>query len=169
MKLCQIRTQWLTNSNKYPTLSYWNRFKFIFKVLNDFPCAIMQFINQQCRHLNWNFLRVFYCSNLSQYYICIFPIIQPITISYLYKPILHKSFFILFNVATFLLINNLPCNFIKHTASTPDVHFITVVTICKKTFRCPIPACRDIFCIWLLRMYAPTGSKISKFEKILLQ
>lgn len=98
-----------------------------------------------------------------------FLIIQPITMSYLHRPILQNNFFILFNLATFLLINNLPCNFIKHTASTPDVHFITVVTICKKTFRCPIPAGRNIFCIRLFRMYAPTGSKISKLEKILLQ
>lgn len=57
-------------------------------------------------------------------------------------------------------LNTVPCDFIENTASTPYIHFVAIVAICKQAFRCSVPACGDIFCVWLLRIYRPTRSQI---------
>lgn len=66
-------------------------------------------------------------------------------------------------------LNTVPGHFIENTASAPYIHFVAIVAICKQALRCSVPACGDIFCVWLLRIYCPTRSKICQLQGILLQ
>ena len=57
----------------------------------------------------------------------------------------------------------------KDTAYSPKIHLVTIIAVCEQAFRSTVPAGRDVFCIWLLRVYSSAGSKVCQLDVIFSQ
>lgn len=60
-------------------------------------------------------------------------------------------------------------NFKKYTAHSPQVHFISVVSVCEQTLRCSVPSCWYVFSVWLLWVNSSAWSKICKLDLVFHQ
>jgi len=56
--------------------------------------------------------------------------------------------------------------FKEYTPHSPKIHFISIVTVCQKTFRSSVPSSRNVFSVRLLRVDSSAGTKISQFNLV---
>jgi hypothetical protein len=54
----------------------------------------------------------------------------------------------------------------KYASITPNIHFLIVVAISEKAFRCSIPSSRDIFSVGMRRIDPFARAKVSKLDVI---
>lgn len=60
--------------------------------------------------------------------------------------------------------------YLVHNASdTPNIHFVSVVSISKKTFRSAVPSCRNVLSEWHFLIETPATSQICQFHSLSIE